>query len=131
MVSQWLRLDVTFASRMSMTNEYKIAIIGPADMVSGFKAMGVEAFDAVDATTALTQLRALKQRTEAPDATTRYAVVCIIEDVLREVDQAEYAKAVSGALPAVVVLPGPTGSQGVALARLRRLAEQAVGSAII
>jgi len=28
-------------------------------------------------------------------------------------------------------LPGPEGSKGVAIARLRRLAEQAVGSAII
>ena len=27
-------------------NEYKIAIIGPNDTVSGFRALGVDAFDA-------------------------------------------------------------------------------------
>jgi hypothetical protein len=47
------------------------------------------------------------------------------------VDQAEYAKVVEGVLPAVVLLPGPEGSSGFAIERLRRLAEQAVGSAII
>ncbi len=116
---------------MSTTNDYRIAIVGPADTVSGFKALGVDAFDATDATEALAQLRHLKQVGRDTSEQTPYAIVCVIEEVLRGVDQAEYAKVVSGALPAVVVLPGPEGSQGVALMRLRRLAEQAVGSAII
>lgn len=116
---------------MSSNNEYKIAIIGPADTVSGFKALGVEAFDAEDAATALNQLRRIKQQNLAPDSDRQYAIVCIIEDLLADVDQAEYAKVVHGPLPAVILLPGPEGSKGVALARLRSLAEQAVGSAII
>jgi len=60
-----------------------------------------------------------------------YAIVCVIDDVIQGVDQTEYAKVVEGALPAVVVLPGPTGSSGVAVERLRMLAQKAVGSAII
>ena len=51
--------------------------------------------------------------------------------MLKDVDQAEYAKVVAGALPAVVVLPGPAGASGVAVERLRLLAQKAVGSAII
>lgn len=125
------RFALTYACLMSSNNEYKIAIIGPADTVSGFKALGVEAFDAEDAATALDQLRRIKQQTLAPDSGRQYAIVCIIEDLLADVDQAEYAKVVHGPLPAVILLPGPAGSKGVALARLRSLAEQAVGSAII
>lgn len=116
---------------MSTTNEYKIAIVGPAETVSGFKALGVEVFDADDVETALAQLREIKQLTVDPASTRKYAVVCVIEDVLADVDQAEYAKIINGPLPAVIPLPGPEGSKGVAIARLRKLAEQAVGSAII
>lgn len=117
---------------MSTTNsEYKIAIVGPKDTVSGFKALGVDAFDAQTADEALEQLRTIKQQTLDPESDTKYAVVCIIEELVAIVDQTEYAKVVEGPLPAVVLLPGPEGSSGFALERLRRLAEQAVGSAII
>lgn len=120
-----------YAWPMSTTNEYKIAIIGPKDTVSGLKALGVEAFEATTAEQALERLREIKQTTTDDTVGTRYAIVCIIEDLVQSVDQNEYAKVVAGALPAVVLLPGPKGSQGFAVARLRTLAEQAVGSAII
>lgn len=116
---------------MSEPNDYKIAIIGPADVVSGFRALGVEVLNATDTATAIEQLRSVKQRTATPDSNEKYAVVCVIEDLLTGVDQAEYAKIVSGPLPAVVLLPGTAGSQGYALDRLRSLAERAIGSAII
>ena len=118
-------------SSTTTINEYNIAIIGPSDMVSGFRALGVEAIDAQSGEAALEELRRLKKLTIDPASTTKYAVICVIEDLLTDIDQAEYAKVVSGPLPAVIVLPGPEGSKGVAIARLRRLAEQAVGSAII
>jgi V/A-type H+-transporting ATPase subunit F len=116
---------------MSTTNHYHIAIVGPTDMVSGFKALGVEAFNATNAAEAIHQLRVIKQISNDPTNDKTYAVVCVIDDVIQGVDQAEYDKAVAGALPAVVVLPGPAGASGVALERLRKLAEKAVGSAII
>ena len=116
---------------MSINNQYRIAIIGPTDMVSGFRALGVDAINAQTSSEALDALRRLKKLTIDPLSQDKYAVVCIIEDLLTNVDHKEYAKIVAGPLPAVIVLPGPAGSQGVAIARLRRLAEQAVGSAII
>ena len=117
---------------MSTTNnEYKIAIIGPLETVSGFKALGVDSLEAQTAEEALSQLKKIKQDNEDPDAKNKYAVVCIIEELVTLVDQAEYAKVVEGALPAVVLLPGPSGTSGFALERLRTLAEKAVGSSII
>ncbi len=117
---------------MSTNNhEYKIAIVGPENTVSGFRSLGVESFPAHTTEDALHQLRKIKQLTTDPESTSKYAVVCIIEDLVLHVDQMEYAKIVDGPLPAVVLLPGPEGSQGFAIERLRRLAEQAVGSAII
>jgi len=116
---------------MSTTNEYKIAIIGPSDIVSGFKALGVDIFDAHTAEEALHQLKTIKKNTLDTQSDNKYAIVCIIEDLMVSVNQTEYAKIVEGPLPAVVILPGPEGSKGFALQRLRRLAERAVGSSII
>ena len=73
---------------MSTTNEYKIAIVGPSDTVSGFKALGVEAFSAQTAEEAIQQLKEIKQQTLDPDSLTKYAVVCVIEDLVALVDQA-------------------------------------------
>jgi V/A-type H+-transporting ATPase subunit F len=114
-----------------MTNEYKIAIIGPLETVSGFKALGVDSFQAQTAEEALDQLKTIKEQTLNPTSETKYAVVCIIEEMMTLVDQNEYAKVVEGPLPAVVLLPGPSGSSGFAIERLRMLAEKAVGSSII
>ena len=49
---------------MSPTNKnhYAIAIVGPRDMVSGFKALGVESYDADNAAEALEQLRTIKRQ---------------------------------------------------------------------
>lgn len=116
---------------MSITNDYSIAIIGPLNTVSGFRALGIDAFAAVTADEALAQLKRIKQQTVDPAAPKCYAVVCIIEELMADVDQAEYAKIVAGPLPAVVVLPGPEGSKGFAIQRLRSLAEKAVGASII
>ncbi len=124
-------LELIYAHYMSTINEYKIAIIGPLDTVSGFRALGVEIFAALTAKEALVHLKSIKQQTVDPDSENKYAIVCIIEELMLEVDQSEYAKVVAGALPAVVILPGPEGSKGFALDRLRRLAEQAVGASII
>lgn len=118
---------------MSPTNRttYQIAIVGPTDTVSGLKALGVEAYNATNSLEALDQLKAIKKISNDPADKRTYAVVCVIDDVLAGVDQGEYAKAIAGALPAVVVLPGPAGSSGVAIERLRLLAQKAVGSSII
>lgn len=116
---------------MSTTNEYKIAIIGPEDTVSGFKSLGVEPFNAQNPEQAMAHLRKIKEQTLDQESEKKYAVVCIIENLVTMFDQTEYAKLVEGPLPAVVLLPGPEGSSGFAIERLRRLAEKAVGSAII
>jgi V/A-type H+-transporting ATPase subunit F len=115
----------------TIDHQYKIAIVGPENTVSGFRALGVESFPAHTAEEALQQLRHIKHQTIDPDSANKYAVVCVIEDLVLQVDQIEYAKIVDGPLPAVVLLPGVEGSKGFAIERLRRLAEQAVGSAII
>lgn len=116
---------------MPNSTQYKIAIIGPADVVSGFRALGVDTLVAGNADEALAQLKEIKRQSTAGDSDSVYAVVCLIEDLMFGMDEKEYTKTVEGPLPAVVMLPSAKGSQGFAEKRLKQLAEKAVGSAII
>jgi V/A-type H+-transporting ATPase subunit F len=110
-------------------HSYRIAIIGPQDTVAGLAALGVEAFHATSAPEVLTQLRRVTAAGEAGAPT--YAIVCIIEELVADIDPDEFQKLTRAPLPAVVLLPGPRGSRGASLARLRKLAEQAIGSPVI
>ena len=100
-------------------------------MVSGFRVLGVEALDAKSSDDVLGHLRRIKLSNNTENNQTPYAVVCIIEDLMVGIDEKEYTKVVSGPLPAVVLLPSAKGSQGLAEARLRKLAERAIGASII
>lgn len=115
---------------MSMKPEHKIAVIGPRDVVSGLRAVGTEVFPAQDASAALAQMEHLKALTVDDTKLVVYAVVCVIEEVLQGADPAVYDELVAGSLPAFIIIPGPQGSSGQAEARIKRLAEQAVGTAL-
>ena len=111
-------------------NKYRIAIVGPDDVVSGFRALGVETFIAQTSDDVLVELKKIKSLSQSEDLEP-FAVVCIVEDLMIGIDEKEYTRIINGPLPAVVILPSAKGSQGFAEARLRKLAERAIGASII
>lgn len=111
---------------------YTIAIIGPKDIISGFKALGVTPFNAEDGETALSILKKMKKDVENTDSTeNKFATVIIIESIVQQIPIDEMDKISKGALPAVVAIPGLEGSHGAGVEKLRRLAERAIGSDIL
>ncbi|OIO32922.1 MAG: V-type ATP synthase subunit F [Candidatus Yonathbacteria bacterium CG_4_10_14_3_um_filter_47_65] len=115
-----------------MTNTaYKIAIIGPKEVIFGFKALGVVPFDAENGETALHVLQEIRKNAENTEKGSAYAVVIIVENIAEEIPADEFEKVCRGALPAVIALPGLEGSRGIGIAKLKRLAERAVGSNIL
>lgn len=112
-------------------NQYKTAIIGPKNVISGFKALGVEAFDAPSGESALEILKNIKKDFTVETATEKYAVVILIESIANQIPKQELDKVSRGALPAIVVLPGLEGSTGAGVAKLKQLAERAIGSDIL
>lgn len=110
---------------------YRIAIIGPEDVVSGFRALGVDAHPAESSTALLETLARIKRaQTDEADGV-RYAVVIVTESLVATVPPDDWERASRGVLPAVVVLPDLTGSSGEGIRKLRRLAERAIGSDIL
>jgi len=110
--------------------EYKTAIVGPKNVISGFKALGVIPFDAEDGETALDILKKIKKETQS-EIEVKFAVVLIIENIANKIPTDEFEKVSRGALPAILTLPGLEGSTGAGVAKLKSLAERAVGSDIL
>ncbi len=109
-------------------SKHKIAVLGPKEMISGFKALGAEVFEANDGETARDLIKELKKPDNEPQD---YAIIFVTSSVLNRIPQEDYAKLVRGALPAVTSIPDITGSDTVSSEKLKKLTERALGSDIL
>ncbi len=101
---------------------YNAAVIGDRETVIGFKAIGLKVCYADSNIEAKEHLvRLAKENT---------AVIYITDDLAANLQEelAEYSKQ---PLPAVILIPGKDGSNGVALANVSRAVERAVGADIL
>ena len=104
---------------------YKIAVIGAADSVVGFKALGLDAFPAADSAEAKQLLHTLAKAEEDP-----YLII-YLEETLAEPIQEEIRKYNSLPSPAVILIPGRDGPIGLGQNALQQAVEKAVGSNIL
>ena len=112
-------------------SSYKVAIVGPKQVISGFKALGVTPFDASSSEEALEILFKLKKDVEEQTEGERFACAILIESLAKEIPADDMEKLMKGALPAIVLLPGVEGSDGAGVRKLKGLAEKAVGSDVL
>lgn len=117
-----------------MKNNYKIAMVGNKDTILGFKALGLEPYNAnngEEATKVLYKLKS-KEVTDEKSGELRplYAIIFITEDLATEIPDADYKKLSENALPAIIPIPGSKGTTGYGIKRLGKMVEQAVGSDI-
>ena len=112
-----------------MKKDYQIAIIGPREIVLGFKAIGLHTEFSMTAEATLEKLKELKGAAEGEDS--KYAIIFILESHAKEIPADEYKKVTADALPAIIALPGPEGSTGFGLERLGQIVEKAIGSNIL
>ena len=102
----------------------KIAVIRSAETVIGFKALGLETRPAADAAQAKEALRELT----AEGAET---AIIYIEEGLSAPLQGEIDKFKDKPFPAVILIPGRDGSEGLGLSALNSAVERAVGTNIL
>lgn len=102
--------------------DYRIAIIGDAESVVGFMAVGFSVFPADDEETA--------SRTLFKIAKENYAVIYITEDLAKKMPEA-IARYKDVPIPAVIVIPGRRGSDGYGLFNVKKSVERAVGADIL
>ncbi len=101
---------------------YKIAVLGDRDSVLGFKALGLETFDVESSTEARKVLAELAERD--------YAIIYITENLTGELSD-DIKLYDSRAIPAIIPIPGRTGTLGIGMDALNRAVERAVGVNIL
>ena len=99
---------------------YKIAVIGDADSISGFSAIGMTVVSVKNEDEAYEKLEEL--------VASDYGMIFITENMYGKVSE-EFVR--EDALPAVIPIPGATGNTGVGMRDVGRFVEKAVGSDII
>ena len=104
---------------------YRIAVIGGADSVVGFKALGLDAFAVPDAAAARKKLHELARTEEDP------YVIIYIEENLAEPVMDEIRKYSARPSPAIILIPGRDGPIGLGQSALVSAVEKAVGSNIL
>ena len=100
-----------------------IAVIGDAETIKGFSAIGLDIFPCDDSEQAAHLLRNIADGDN-------YAIIYLTEEVYNSVekDRARYEERLT---PAIIPIPGVRGSLNTGRSRLSSFVERAVGSDII
>lgn len=104
----------------------KIGVIGSADTVIGFRALGLDVFPADDAATAKELLRRLTREGGEDTYAILYLEETIAADLLPELEKYR-----SRMTPAVILIPGRNGAVGIGKNALNDAVEKAVGTNIL
>ena len=103
---------------------YKIAVMGGRDTIMGFKALGLDVYPVLNAVEA----KQVFSKITAPDE--KYAVIYLEENLSKTLSQ-EISKFTDKVCPAIILIPGRDGSQGLGLTALHDAAIRAIGTDII
>ena len=103
---------------------YKIAVLGERESVMGFAALGLAVFPVESAEEAAEAFHRLTRQSDA------YAIIYVTETYAAALAP-QIAKFETSVTPAVILIPGAGGSQGLGMSALNAAVERAVGLNII
>ena len=103
---------------------YKIAVMGSADTVMGFRALGLETFPVSGSDEAKHIFHKLTKQSGD------YAII-YVEEKLNEYLASDIEKYKDCVTPAIILIPGRDGSLGLGLSALQSAVERAVGADIL
>ena len=102
----------------------KIAVVGGAETVMGFKALGLEACPVANTEEARETLRRLTKDSED------YAIIYVEENLAQEL-QHEIDKFKDVPKPAIILIPGREGALGIGMNNIQQSIQRAVGADIL
>ena len=103
---------------------YKIAVLGERESVMGFAALGLSVFPAESADEAAELFHRIAKQSD------QYAIIYVTETYAAALAP-QIAKYETSVTPAVILIPGVNGSQGLGMNALNSAVERAVGSNIL
>ena len=102
---------------------YKIAVMGGIDTVIGFRALGLDTYPVSDASEA----KSVFSKLTSPEE--EYAVIYLEEGLSKSLSQ-EIARFSEKVTPAIILIPGRDGSEGLGLTALHEAVVKAIGTDI-
>ncbi len=105
--------------------EYSIGVIGKKEEILAFKGIGIDTFFVNTAEETEELLLKLRK-----DSSSHYAILFLSEELFQNLSKDVLDRVTKEALPAIVPLPGVSGSTGFGDTRMREFVKQAVGSDI-
>lgn len=106
-----------------MAETYRIAVIGDWDSVMGFQALGLETYPVSSVDRAKETVRDLAKAGDC-------AVIYLTESLAKDMADT-LAKYKDELRPAIILIPGRTGSLGIGKDNIQRAIERAVGADIL
>ncbi|EKE15897.1 MAG: Vacuolar H+transporting two-sector ATPase F subunit [uncultured bacterium] len=103
-----------------MDESYKVAVLGPKNLILGFQAMGLAAYSAADENEAKDKLREILKDQ-------KYAIIFITDNLVKGLDW-EIEMVAKRSLPAIMILPSFTGKSALSLLKIKKAIERATGS---
>ena len=101
---------------------YKVAVMGDKDSVMGFTALGIDIFPVYEAEEIKKTIHRLVEE--------GYAIINITEKCSL-IGKDTIAKYKDNELPAIIVIPGITGSMGLGMNEVRESAKRAIGADVL
>ena len=101
---------------------YQIAVIGDKDSVLGFKASGLATFPVDSVDEARTTLHTIAKE--------NYGIIYLTETLAASMDS-DIARYKDSLTPAIILIPGKEGSQGIGMRNIKKAVERAVGADIL
>ena len=106
-----------------MSNEnYRIAVLGDQDSVLGFKALGLDVYPAETPEEGRELLHRLARENTA--------IIYLTEELAAGLEH-EIARYKDALTPAIILIPGKSGSLGIGMANVKKSVERAVGADIL
>lgn len=112
----------------SDTKKYKVAAVGPLELLSGLESLGVVVYHSPNHSTARKNIFEIIEGTvnnEKP-----FAVLLVVESLLKELSEDDYEKISQNPLPALLSIPDLHSEENSGLEKLRHLTTRAIGSDI-
>lgn len=103
-------------------SEWKIAVLGDGESVLGFKALGLDVFPADTVDEARETLHRIAKE--------NYAVIYLTEQYAAQMER-DVERYKDDLTPAVILIPGKSGSLGLGMANVKKSVERAVGADIL
>jgi vacuolar-type H+-ATPase subunit F/Vma7 len=110
------------------TKKYRVAAVGPRELLSGLESLGVVVYHATTTKSAQEKMEIIIQETVSDKDP--FAIMLVVENLLQGLSEDAYQKISKNPLPALLSIPDLNSSDDTGLAKLRDMTTRAIGSDI-